>query len=538
MRMPSGPPSAARRRSDGGRPAGRGRRRAAPRRTAAPGRAARRPRATIIESPSKTSSSWPPTMLTYATVAPASARPAGDQRQPDVVLVQLVRRAVDVDDEPDAGPRGRGERAAGLPDVLADGQRDVDAADADDGQRVAGHEVAVLVEDAVVGQVVLEVAWRRPGRRAARASALRGPRPGDRVGADPGRAVGVEVADDDREVAEPVVGQRGGERGHARPGTRPRTTRGRRGPRPGSRSASSPGTRPGGRRRRRPGGSVRGRARRCRRCRRRSGLTWARAMREGGQWPTWSHLATAGSALASRGSRRRNCLISESARAAALTRARDKPGTGRVENPGRGTTTGVRAPYAGRARHPFCPVVVHRRARHAQERLGGAGRARVRLRGGHRLRRLGDRGLRPGLRVGHGRHAGPDHVPGLPVRGRLSAARAPGCSATSCCPTARRAGPTRGTCCAGRCPRRPRRASPSTPTRRSSSSCSRTSRRTAARRTRSTPAATSTTPRTRSPATSAARPCSRWSGSASRSSSATTRSRPASRRSTCATRTR
>jgi hypothetical protein len=29
--------------------------------------------ATIIESPSKTSSSWPPTMLTYATAAPASA---------------------------------------------------------------------------------------------------------------------------------------------------------------------------------------------------------------------------------------------------------------------------------------------------------------------------------------------------------------------------------------------------------------------------------------------------------------------------------
>ena len=67
----------------------------------------------------------------------------------------------------------------------------------------------------------------------------------------------------------------------------------------------------------------------------------------------------------------------------------------------------------------------------------------------------------------------------LPVRGRRPAARAPGCSATSCCPTARRPGPTRGTCCAGRCPRRPRRASPSTPTPRSSSSCWRTARRTA-----------------------------------------------------------
>ena len=53
------------------------------------------------------------------------------------------------------------------------------------GQRVAGHEVAVLVEDAVVGQVVLEVAWRPPGRRAAAPSALRGPRPARRVGAEP-----------------------------------------------------------------------------------------------------------------------------------------------------------------------------------------------------------------------------------------------------------------------------------------------------------------------------------------------------------------
>jgi hypothetical protein len=50
-------------------------------------------------------------------------RPALDQRQAYVVLVQLVRRRVDVDDEPDAGLAGGLERTAGLPEVLADGER-------------------------------------------------------------------------------------------------------------------------------------------------------------------------------------------------------------------------------------------------------------------------------------------------------------------------------------------------------------------------------------------------------------------------------
>ena len=44
------------------------------------------------------------------------------------------------------------------------------------GQRVAGHEVAVLVEDAVVGQVVLEVAGDHLAAVQQRASALRGRR--------------------------------------------------------------------------------------------------------------------------------------------------------------------------------------------------------------------------------------------------------------------------------------------------------------------------------------------------------------------------
>ncbi len=50
---------------------------------------------------------------------------------------------------------------------------------------------------------------------------------------------------------------------------------------------------------------------------------------------------------------------------------------------------------------------------------------------------------------------GPGDLPD-PARARRSAAPTRrGCSATSRCPTARRPGPTRGTCCAARCPRRP-----------------------------------------------------------------------------------
>ena len=125
-------------------------------------------------------------------------RPPRRQRQPHVVLVPLVRRAVDAADQPDLGPGGDRERAAVLPEVLADGQGDVDAADPGDHEPVAGHEVARLVEDAVVGQVVLEVGGRdlaavQHGAGVARA------------------AGGVDVADDHRELAEPGLGQPAGQ---------------------------------------------------------------------------------------------------------------------------------------------------------------------------------------------------------------------------------------------------------------------------------------------------------------------------------------
>ena len=96
------------------------------------------------------------------------------QRQAHVVLVPLVRRPVDVHDEADTDPSGDRERAAVLPQVLADRQRDVDAAVPDDHEPVAGDEVAPLVEHAVVGQVVLEVA-RDDLAAVQERGALRGP---------------------------------------------------------------------------------------------------------------------------------------------------------------------------------------------------------------------------------------------------------------------------------------------------------------------------------------------------------------------------
>ena len=81
-----------------------------------------------------------------------------------------------------------------LPEVLADHHADVDAAPPDDTVSVAGHELPLLVEHAVVGQVVLVIAgdhrsgvgspppspWRRrcagPPRRKAPRRCIRPPR--------------------------------------------------------------------------------------------------------------------------------------------------------------------------------------------------------------------------------------------------------------------------------------------------------------------------------------------------------------------------
>ena len=137
-------------------------------------------------------------------------RPAGGQRPAHVVLAALVRRAVDADDQPRLGGAGHLQRAAGLPQVLADDRDDVHAVQPHDREPVATDEVAELVEDAVVRQVVLGVAGHDPAAvqhggavlRLAGGPAQRGRR---RLGA-------AAVADHHRDVAGALVGQPGGQR--------------------------------------------------------------------------------------------------------------------------------------------------------------------------------------------------------------------------------------------------------------------------------------------------------------------------------------
>src|SRR5690606_24246134 len=76
---------------------------------------------------------------------------AGAQLQADVVLVAPVRGGVEGEQQPGPGGADDADGPAVLPEVLADDGGDVDAVHADDGQPVAAHEDAVLVEHAVVG---------------------------------------------------------------------------------------------------------------------------------------------------------------------------------------------------------------------------------------------------------------------------------------------------------------------------------------------------------------------------------------------------
>ncbi len=72
-------------------------------------------------------------------------------------LAGVVGGGGDVDDQRRAGERLLAGGRAGLPDVLADGQPDAVPADVDHRAAASGLEVALLVEDAVVGQVDLAV---------------------------------------------------------------------------------------------------------------------------------------------------------------------------------------------------------------------------------------------------------------------------------------------------------------------------------------------------------------------------------------------
>ena len=92
---------------------------------------------------------------------------AGHERQPHLVLVALEGRGVDDEQQPGVRVEHAADRAAVAPEVLADDERDIDALEAQHEQLVAGDEDAVLVEDRVVGQVVLRVARHRPAPRCS-----------------------------------------------------------------------------------------------------------------------------------------------------------------------------------------------------------------------------------------------------------------------------------------------------------------------------------------------------------------------------------
>ena len=105
--------------------------------------------------------------------------PALAQLQPVVVLALLVGRGVGHHQQPGPGPGADRHRAAVLPQVLADGDGHVHRLAARGGQpehrhRVAGHEVAELVEHAVVGQVVLGRGDRHLAAVQQRRGVLRG----------------------------------------------------------------------------------------------------------------------------------------------------------------------------------------------------------------------------------------------------------------------------------------------------------------------------------------------------------------------------
>src|SRR5271166_1288020 len=86
---------------------------------------------------------------------------------------------------------------------------------------------------------------------------------------------------------------------------------------------------------------------------------------------------------------------------------------------GYGSTEGIRPPHAGGTGHPLRPALVHRRARLPQVGRDRPRRAGGRLRGGHRLRRVLDRGLRAGFGIRHGCTSGSVDLPGAALGDRL-----------------------------------------------------------------------------------------------------------------------
>ena len=109
------------------------------------------------EWPSKTSSSCPPTRLQNATALRLSRARWIEHRLALAALAREVRGGRGVDDQRRARERLLGRRMARRPDVLADRQPDAEVAEVEHDRVVAGLEVALLVEDAVVRQQRLAV---------------------------------------------------------------------------------------------------------------------------------------------------------------------------------------------------------------------------------------------------------------------------------------------------------------------------------------------------------------------------------------------
>ena len=121
--------------------------------------------------------------------------------QARVVLVALVRRAVDDDEQ--SAPACLGDRTPLLPQVLADRERDVHATDVEHAGLLTRDEVAELVEDPVVGQMVLVIAGHD-------ATVLQHRRGIDRCPARAAEAIRcaldpIQVANDDDDLTETVV---------------------------------------------------------------------------------------------------------------------------------------------------------------------------------------------------------------------------------------------------------------------------------------------------------------------------------------------
>ena len=141
-------------------------------------------------------------------------RPPHHEREAHAGLVPLERGAVDHEQHADVGSEHPLDRTAVAPEVLADDDRDVHAADAQHQELIAGDEDPELVEHGVVRQVVLRVA-RDDGAPVQHARAVLRDRRGCVARALRARLERtIRVPDDDRQLAEALVRERAGQPGY------------------------------------------------------------------------------------------------------------------------------------------------------------------------------------------------------------------------------------------------------------------------------------------------------------------------------------